>query len=348
MDVILITHSLHGIPQKLHEVESLDISLIKSHLLRAGCEVNVLTHCAFMALEPSQISGKYIWYASAQYPEFSQYIEDCLLYAELCGADLVPDFPLFRSHENKFFQELLKKKLGLDVPKAELVGTREDINDILPKLHFPLVLKTPAGFGSKGVFKISSNDELMATAEKVMTHIHPPASNPLRRFKNKRSYNDKITLYKNKYPVLVGRVILQEFIEGLSHDWKILVFGETCFCLKRYTREGDFRASGSGKFSFDEVPSDSLLDYALHVVKKLNTPWASLDIAEFNGDEYGLIEYQCVHFGLYTLMRGSRCYEQIKGAWVVRSVENPSPEEYFCNAFLNYINNASTDAGCSS
>ena len=337
MDILLVTHSLNGIPQKLLETESLDISSIVSRLQAFGLEVEVLTHATLMSFEPDKISGKVVWYASSQYPELFNYIEDCLMYVQLCGGVLVPSFPLFRSHENKFFQELLKKKLGLDIPKARLVGTMEDLYKILPSLHFPLVLKTSSGFGSSGVFKISSAEELVATANVTLTHIFPPATNPLRRLKQTSSYNKKIALYKNKYPLMVGRIILQEFFDNLTHDWKVLVFGKTCFCLKRYVKDNDFRASGSGNFNFDETPPDSLLEYALHVVQSLDTPWASLDIAELGNDQYGLIEYQCMHFGLYALMRNNRCYEKIDSTWEVHTVSNPSPEKYFCNALSKYI-----------
>jgi glutathione synthase/RimK-type ligase-like ATP-grasp enzyme len=224
----------------------------------------------------------------------------------------------------------------LDVPKSKLIGTLEDLDNALPNLKFPLILKEASGFGSSTVFKINSSSELLCKAESMLTHIIPPAENPIRRIKQRNEYKKKIAPYENKYPLNVGRLVLQEFMPGLSHDWKILVFGDYCFCLKRFVRDGDFRASGSGNFNFDETPDHSLLDYAHNVVKKLDSPWASLDIAEQN-EGYGLIEFQCVHFGLYALMANKSCYQKVDNEWVLHQVDQPLPEEYFCNAFLEYV-----------
>jgi hypothetical protein len=212
----------------------------------------------------------------------------------------------------------------------------EDLYQCLSELQFPLVFKTPTGFGSTGVSMVRSAGELIAATEAALTPIHPRASNPIRRLKQWRSHRNKVERFRSKYPLLVGRVVLQEFLEGLAHDWKVLVFGKTCFCLKRFVRTNDFRASGSGNFRFDVEPPYSLLDFALDVVHRLDTPWASLDIAEMP-DRYGLIEYQCVHFGLYTLMRNYRCYTKQDSGWISRSVESPSPEEFFCDALILHL-----------
>jgi glutathione synthase/RimK-type ligase-like ATP-grasp enzyme len=336
MKILLVTHSLQGIPQRLHETESLDLGMMEGFLEDAGFNVLVVSHRILMAMNPDEIKNRIILYASSQYPEFFNYIEDCLLYAESCGGKLVPNFKMFRSHENKFFQELVKKELKLDLPKARLVGTMDDLTSCISELNFPLVLKTSSGFGSKGVFRINSADELVETAESVLQPIIPPDSNLLYRVKHRRSRESLIERYREKYPFYVGRIILQEFLEGLTHDWKVLVFGGKCFCLKRYVRTDDFRASGSGKFTFDDDPSDELLDFAVHVVKKLDTPWASLDIAELS-QGFGLIEYQCVHFGLYTLMRNSRYFVKQGMKWVPHVVKDPNPEEHFCKALVEYL-----------
>lgn len=336
MEVFLVTHSLNGIPQKLHETESLDLSYIERELTKAGHNVLIMDHADFMAKRPEDISGRIIWYASTQYPEYFQYVEDCLLYAQMCGGILVPNFSIFRCHENKFFQELLKKNLGIDKPKAHLIGTLEDLNNSLPDLVFPLILKSATGFGSATVFKIDTSNELVSKATSMLTNIIPPAANPIRRFKQKTEYENKIAPYKGNYPLKSGRLVLQEFMPNLQHDWKILVFGNNCFCLKRFVRENDFRASGSGNFDFKATPSHALLNYALGIATVLNSPWASLDIAECE-DGFGLIEFQCLHFGLYTLIGNDKCYEKVDSEWVEKKVIAPVAEEYFCHAFLEHI-----------
>jgi len=48
-----------------------------------------------------------------------------------------------------------------------------------------------------------------------------------------------------------SKFIVQEFIPDLSNDWKVLVFWDKYYVLRRKNRPNDFRASGSGLFSFD-------------------------------------------------------------------------------------------------
>lgn len=336
MNIFLMTHSRGGIPQKLYEFESINLEYISSRLKQEGFNVEICSHCNFLSIAPEKIKGSLILYASSQYPEFFNFIEDCLLYAESCGGLLIPNFQLFRSHENKFYQELHKKKVGITLPSSRLIGSMEDLDECISDLSFPLVLKTSNGFGSKGVSKINTPDELRGSVMAQLHEIHPPAKNIIRRIKQQKEHQKKIAPYEGKYPLRVGRLILQEFLDGLKFDWKVLVFGNTCFCIKRYVRDNDFRASGSGKFSFDETPPDSLLNFAIDVVRRLGTPWASLDIAELQ-DTFALIEYQCVHFGLYTLMRNSKAYVHQDASWIAQPVENPNPEKYFCDALLDFI-----------
>jgi glutathione synthase/RimK-type ligase-like ATP-grasp enzyme len=336
MKVYIVTNSCGGLPQKLHETESLDVDVFGEHLRRHGHAVEIMDHAALIRREPEQIRGAAIFYASAQYPEYYQYIEHCLLYAEICGGHLVPNYLCFRAHENKFVQELLKKKWRLSSPASQLYGTGEEIARDLPGLAFPAILKYPQGFASTGVSRVDSAAALQASLAASMIDTVPAPEGLLRRIVRRRDHAARIARYRGRYPLQSKRFIVQEFLPDLAYDWKILVFGDRLFTLKRFVRQGDFRASGSGNFSFAEVPAAGLLDFAWHVRKTIDSPWASLDVAEADG-EYYLIEFQCVHFGLYTLMRNTCYHEQNAGVWQRREVANAAPEPFFGDAAVAYL-----------
>lgn len=336
MKIYFVTNCCGGLPQRLHETESLDVVTISAHLSRHGHLTEVIDHADLIRLDPAIIRGSVIIYASSQYPELYQYIEHCLLYAEACGGHLLPNYHCFRAHENKFVQELLKKQLGLTSPRSRLYGTIEEISEDLDTIEFPAVLKYPHGFASAGVSKIDSAAQLMAVLRESMVDTIPRPSGFIHRIIERRQYNRRVAAYANRYPLQSRRIILQEFIGGLGFDWKVLVFGNRFFCLKRYVRAGDFRASGSGNFEFDAVPPEGLLEFARDTLRALDSPWASFDIAEKDGRFY-LIEFQCVHFGPVTLMRNTCYYSSEGGSWARHAMVTAEPEPYFGDAAVEYL-----------
>lgn len=336
MKILVVTNSCGGLPQKLHETESLDIGAICAELSAHGHVTEVIDHARLVRLEPEALRGTVVMYASSQHQELYQYIEHCLLYAETCGAHLMPGYLCFRAHENKFIQEILKRKLGLASPASRLYGTIEEVVADIGSIAFPVVLKYPQGFASVGVSKVDSPEELLAELNARMVETVAPPARLVHRFTERRQYREAVARYTGRYPLKSRRIVLQEFLPGLDHDWKVLVFGNRIFCLKRRVRANDFRASGSGNFSFDEVPPEGLLDFAAQVLRTLDTPWASLDIAVHAGKCH-LIEFQCVHFGLVTLMRGKAFYSLEGGSWQRHPVSEAQPEPFFSQAALDYL-----------
>jgi hypothetical protein len=56
-------------------------------------------------------------------------------------------------------------------------------------------------------------------------------------------------------------VLFQQFVPGNDHDIRVTVIGDRSFAFKRAVRDGDFRASGSGKIvhlSEAEMPRDAV------------------------------------------------------------------------------------------
>ncbi|EKG2058556.1 hypothetical protein O2N19_004786, partial [Escherichia coli] len=140
------------------------------------------------------------------------------------------------------------------------------------------------------------------------------------------------TIYFQRY----NPYVLQDFIPDLNSDYKVLVFGNKYYVLKRNVRDNDFRASGSGKFVFEDV-SEKFLSFARKVIEFLHTPYASLDIVE-RGDGFGCIEFQCVHFGPYTQLNAEYYYEFKNGKWI-REKNNYTLEQVYAEALVDFLKN---------
>lgn len=227
---------------------------------------------------------------------YKNFIEDIVLGLELSGANVVPDFKYLRAHNNKVLMEIIRDNLPLEDVKnihTKYFGTWEELNMQIEHIKFPVVIKKAEGAMSSNVALANNKKELK---RKVKEMSKTP--NGLLDIK------DALRPYKHKGYILESRnrykFILQNFIPGLSNDWKVLVFGDKYYVFQRGNRKNDFRASGSGHDGYlygssANIP-EGLLDYTKTIFDSLNIPIASLDIAYAEGTFY-LFEYQALYFG---------------------------------------------------
>lgn len=239
---------------------------------------------------------------------------------------LVPRFDFFRAHENKGYQEIMRQIHGIkDIKGLYYSGSQDALVD---EISFPAVYKSTDGSKSRGVALLYDVDDLKRKSckyEKLSFYwrIHRSLAKMLNR---STVWHDYITPRHS--------FVVQEFVPELSFDFKVLVFGKKYFVLQRGVRNGDFRASGSGKLEFIEA-EEGLLEYSRNIFEKFNSPFISMDICKTKNG-YALIEYQGVHFGPYTLLKSSFHYVHINGCWI-RQEKFSVLEEEFVRSIVEYF-----------
>lgn len=327
--VIFLTNYKNIIPQRNHEIEGLKTDIIARVLNEKGFEITEMTLSSFVSSLQNNpnYKGVYFYYTSSQYAIYKSFILDILVQITLRGGILIPELRHFLAHENKSFQEYEKVRLGIKSPYGIPVGTYEEGLEVLSQIKYPTVIKKSTGFRSRNV-KIAHK---FSDAQKVLSKLLD------------RNFNfDTDSLYylyrrlKNKkhYPKRFGKVIIQEFIPNLTHDWKMLVLGNKCIGVKRFVRKNDFRASGSKIYDLEAEPETYVLDFALDCKEKLHCPNVSFDIAEQNGKAQ-LIEYQTMHFAI---LGGDPDYyfEKVNNQWCKFEIKEDL-EHYFGLAIYEYI-----------
>lgn len=221
----------------------------------------------------------FILYQSTEDPDlrYKDFIEDILLGLKMSGAHLIPCFEYFRAHHNKVFMEILRERMNYGGHiKSLYFGTLEELIKSEYKFSYPVVVKPGAGSKSENVSLAHDRRRLFKLSSKISSSF--TLVNTIRVIKsilNLRSYK-LISNNRKKF-------IVQEFIPGLSGDYKILVYGKRYYVIQRENRPGDFRASGSWLLSFPEIVSNELLDFTQSVFEKSNTPFMGVDIADSNG-----------------------------------------------------------------
>lgn len=322
---------------------------LKSKLLEKGYDVSIISLldiCTNTSFESS-----YVFYPSNEINGlfYKEYIEDILLDMELKGATLLPRYTLFRAHHNKVFMEKIRASLTDDrlktiksVPLYDERDLRKNLKKIEYDLKYPVVLKMSSGSGSRGVAlvkdcKTLKTRFLQMSAVKYRNYGMKWYSNPmLSKLKTNIKRLGQKSVGEHIYPH--EKMIVQNFIPNLKYDYKVLVFGEKFYILKRLTRKNDFRASGSGQLIFPCIFDDEIrkvLDIAQLIFDELKIPMLSVDIA-YDGKNCHVIEFQCVSFGPYTLQFSDRYYSKVGNNWK-ETVGESVLEDEIANAIDWYI-----------
>lgn len=274
-------------------------------------------------LDPEDI----VIYTSSEIPAIRKYIKDVMYFVDK-KCHIVPRYELLLAHENKGFQELAKEENGF----GNLKGTYHyDLNNVTQ--DYPYVFKTLTGAGSSGVELVRSENE----KESLWHRLFRP-SLKRRVIMRQRKYKllpCEYEIYRYRHSGYMP-FVKQTFVDGLKHDFKILVFGDEYYTMMRRIRQNDFRASGSGNFEFDAKLPPEVLDFSRNIFRTLDTPCASLDVALSN-EGCHLLEYQALNFGPIALNRSSLHYEHKDGRWT--QIRNTLDLNHaYAHSFLRFIN----------
>ena len=76
----------------------------------------------------------------------------------------------------------------------------------------------------------------------------------------------------------IGYIYFQDFIPDNNFDTRITIIGSRAFAFRRNTRQGDFRASGSGSIDYNqnEIGKD-VIKLAFEIKKKTNSQSVAFD-----------------------------------------------------------------------
>lgn len=308
--LILVDYNDYFYSSAVRKIFTMDVEKVKSFLEEDGYTVEVRNFCD-INFRKDDFEGVYVLYTSQEDPDlkYKSFIEDIILGLKEKGAILIPDFKYFRAHHNKVFMEILRDistEESIKNISSQCFGTKEEFDKVKNNISWPKVLKSSEGSTSLGVSLVNEKnvDQKVKKTAFSFTFL-PHIKDFIKKLIKRPRY--PLSFYRNKF-------LVQNYVEGLSGDFKVLIYGDKYYILRRENRENDFRASGSGKFSWPESVSESLLNYAQKIYCSFNVPFISLDIGVKN-KEYFLIEFQFVMFGTYTLEASDFFYTKHKDEW---------------------------------
>ncbi len=299
--------------------------LIRKYFLNFGYEIQFITFPE-IDFRNELLKGQIFLYCSSEDKDgfYKSYIEDIVLGLKLAGATVIPDYIYLKAHNNKLFMEVLRDINGqnkLKNIKSYYFGTIEDLKlnkDLFT--HGEFVIKPAMGAMSKGVTNGSGFTKILKQSKKISKS--PFYIGEIKDFLRKFIHSGYIrdSIFRRKFMV-------QNMIQGLEGDWKILIYGDKYYVLKRKNRKNDFRASGGGLLSYERVLPEGLLSFSKTVYESFNVPNLSIDVG-FNGESFYLIEFQSLYFGTYTIEKSEFYFIKGKNGWEICNGQSILEEEY--------------------
>lgn len=187
-------------------------------------------------------------------------------------------------YDDKIKEYYLFSAKGYPFIKSWIFWEKENALKFAKETKYPIVFKLKNGAGSNNVILLKSKSE----AEKIINKMFGNGINssgiPHKghvKYKNLEKYLrskiDQIFLNKLRdiepqhWQLSKNYVLFQKFLPNNTFDTRITTIGNRVFASRRFVRENDFRASGSGKPDMDPNNVDMrMIKLAQKISKEMN------------------------------------------------------------------------------
>lgn len=213
---------------------------------------------------------------------------------EHSGFPVFPDQNSAWHFDDKIAQKYIFESFGIATPDTFVSANYSDSMQWVEAADFPKVFKLRGGAGAENVILVRHAQQ----ARKLIRRAFGPGffrysriSSLKERWRNYRIGKADWTQplkglvrllipprHARRLPRERDYVLFQDFVPGNDFDTRVIVIGDRAVARRRFVRENDFRASGSGINDYDHEKIE--LDFVLHgfaCAKLLGTQSLALD-----------------------------------------------------------------------
>lgn len=229
---------------------------------------------------------------------------------EEMGVKVFPDRRTCWHYDDKVGQKYLLESINAPLVPSYVFYNKKDALNWAKTTEYPKVFKTRNGAGSQNVRLIHSQKDAIKIIIKAFEKGIPGYDKfgmfreslwKLQRDKSLEAvgrvfkYSIRLPLSSSLQPdhsFEKNYVYFQDFIPENDSDIRIIVIGDRAFAIKRMVRDGDFRASGSGKIVYEKVliPEEAI-QKTFELNYKLQTQSVAVDwVHNKDKNEYELVE----------------------------------------------------------
>ena len=260
------------------------------------------------------------------------------------GKKVFPDIPTGWHFDDKVGQKYLLESIGAPLVPSYVFFTKQDALKWVESTEFPKVFKLRGGAGAANVCLVKSRRQARAFIRKAFgrgwgNNRWKMFLDELKRYRQGHSSTHALWLRFGNLFIATqtqkmthrekGYVYFQEFIPNNDYDLRVVVVGDKLLAEKRYWREGDVRASGSGNFEYSKV-CDDVIDISFSTAERLSLQTVAFDFIFDNGKP--LIVEMSYAFGFKGLSHCPGYYTRDKmwheeknpdfAGWMVENIQN--------------------------
>ena len=192
-------------------------------------------------------------------------------------------------YDDKLRQQLLFQVRGLPIIPGSVVFDKKFAAKLVASVQLPVIFKLRNGAASENVSLVKTRSNLEALSNKMFTEgiktkkipgaVNIKNRSLLVRFSSilrsvALSLRYRLRLIPERsvnWQLEKDYLYLQHFLPGNPYDTRITVIGNRAFGFRRWARDGDFRASGSGKIDYDLAGIDlEFIKQAFAISKEMN------------------------------------------------------------------------------
>ncbi len=208
------------------------------------------------------------------------------------GMSVFPNTNTIWHFEDKIAQHYLLSAMEVPQPRTRILWNHDAALKYCEKAELPFVIKLAHGYQSSNVRLVKSRSEARAWADEMfgpgLANLDSSPAQWGSRYGRRVRAAIRLLLgfrARGGPDFSHGYMYCQQFLPGNEFDIRITVIGDRAFGFRRFNRDGDFRASGSGHIDWNpsEIPHDAVR-LAFMVARGLVTQSVAIDVVG-RGDE---------------------------------------------------------------
>lgn len=274
---------------------------------------------------------------------------------ESTGIAVFPNFATCWHYDDKVGQKYLLEAIGAPLVPTHVFFSKKSATEWANGTQYPKVFKLSGGAGSSNVKLARNRRAAVNWINRSFGRGWPMYS---RYFALKeaawRAMRDRSTSSFRRLIIGMARVFIrtegekagrlekgyayfQDFVPGNSSDVRVIVIGSRAFAIRRLVREGDFRASGSGRIAYEksEIPIDCIR-MSFEISRAMSSQCVAFDYV-FDSGRPLIVEVS------YAFT--SKAYRQCEGYWDTDLGWHQSkvdPEAFIIEDLISSLPSAST------
>ena len=248
-----------------------------------------------------------LWHHSHSDPRDIAIARQILFALEHAGLTVFPDFRTAWHFDDKVGQKYLFEALDIPhLPTHVFVEKRPALGWALTTVY-PKVFKLRHGASSSCVRLVHNKSQAQRLIRYAFSRglpVYSPWQNLKERiYRWRLGESDAIELAKGvgrffhspHFSKVLGRqfgyVLFQDFAPDNDSDIRINVIGDKAFGVRRWVRPGDFRASGSQRYSYEPEAIDiEFVELSFELVKKLGCQCLAFDFVKAQDGSPAVVE----------------------------------------------------------